>query len=95
MNDKDINAVVVGGVGIKKSNGGTQYYQQDRVYAGEVTISLSTSFNPYYVTKTDELSEVGTLNGGKWDRLIESSRRIYDSRAIAPAVVTQGGAIKK
>ena len=32
-------AEVVGGVGKKKSNGGTQYYQQDRVYQGDVELS--------------------------------------------------------
>lgn len=26
---------VIGGVGEKKSNGGTQYYQQDRVYTSD------------------------------------------------------------
>ena len=28
-------AVVLGGLGEKKSNGGTQYYQQDRVYSSD------------------------------------------------------------
>jgi len=39
---------VVGGIGEKKSNGGRQYYQQDRIYDDNVAISLATSFNPYY-----------------------------------------------
>ena len=29
------NAILLGGVGEKKSNGGTQYYQQDRVYSSD------------------------------------------------------------
>lgn len=40
---------VVGGIGEKKSNGGKQWYQQDRVYDNEIAISVTTSFNPNYV----------------------------------------------
>jgi DNA (cytosine-5)-methyltransferase 1 len=39
---------VLGGVGEKLSNGGTQWYQQDRIYDDNVAISVTTSFNPYY-----------------------------------------------
>ena len=39
---------VLGGLGEKKSNGGTQWYQQDRIYDDNVAISVTTSFNPYY-----------------------------------------------
>ena len=31
----EIKPVLVGGIGVKKSNGGTQYYQQDRIYDSE------------------------------------------------------------
>jgi len=41
---------VVGGIGEKKSNGGTQWYQQDRIYDGDCAISLATGFNPYHNT---------------------------------------------
>lgn len=40
---------VIGGVGEKKSNGGTQYYQQDRIYDNNIAISVTTAFNPYYL----------------------------------------------
>lgn len=43
---------VVGGVGEKKSNGGTQWYQQDRIYDDQLAISVTTSANPYYTTST-------------------------------------------
>jgi len=39
---------VIGGIGEKKSNGGTQYYQQDKIYDDNVAISITTAFNPYY-----------------------------------------------
>lgn len=41
-------AKVIGGIGEKKSNKGTQWYQQDRIYEGNVAISIATSCNPYY-----------------------------------------------
>lgn len=42
---------VVGGIGGKKSNGGKQWYQQDRIYDGDnIAISVTTGFNPYYTT---------------------------------------------
>ena len=58
-----IKPKVIGGIGEKKSNGGTQWYQQDRVYDNKIAISVCTSFNPYYISK----NKVGEnmLRGGK------------------------------
>ena len=39
---------VLGGIGEKKSNGGTQWYQQDRIYDNKIAISVTTAFLPYY-----------------------------------------------
>jgi len=39
---------VLGGIGEKKSNGGTQWYQQDRIYDNNIGLSLSTTAQPYY-----------------------------------------------
>lgn len=42
---------LVGGIGEKKSNNGTQYYQQDRVYDSEniaLCQSANEGFNPWY-----------------------------------------------
>ena len=44
-------AQVLCGIGEKKSNNGTQYYQQDRIYDDSVAIAVTTSFNPYYIEK--------------------------------------------
>ena len=44
---------VLGGIGEKKSNGGTQWYQQDRIYDDNIAISVTTSFNPYYLIKSN------------------------------------------
>lgn len=41
----DIQPVMLGGLGEKVSNGGTQYYNQDRVYdSRSVSITISTVF---------------------------------------------------
>ena len=40
---------VIAGIGEKKSNGGKQWYQQDRIYDDKVAISVTTAFNPYYM----------------------------------------------
>lgn len=42
---------VIGGIGEKKSNGGKQWYQQDRVDDDGVAISVTTGFQPYYATQ--------------------------------------------
>lgn len=42
---------VIGGIGEKKSNGGKQWYQQDRIYDNEVAMSVTTGFLPYYKTE--------------------------------------------
>ena len=43
----------IGGIGEKKSNGGTQWYQQDRIYDDNIAISVTTTCNPYYAIKTN------------------------------------------
>lgn len=47
-------AIVVGGVGRKVSNGGTQYYMQDRIYYGDIAVSIPTGFHPYYLVKEEK-----------------------------------------
>ena len=39
---------VLGGIGEKDSNNGTQWKQQNRIYDDKVAISVCTAFNPYY-----------------------------------------------
>jgi len=43
----DIEPVMLGGLGEKVSNGGTQYYNQDRVYSSDtVSVTVSTVLHP-------------------------------------------------
>ena len=42
---------VLGGIGEKKSNRGSQWYQQDRFYDDNLAISVTTRLNPYYAVE--------------------------------------------
>lgn len=39
---------LLGGIGERKSNGGTQWYQQDRIFDDSIAMALTTVCNPYY-----------------------------------------------
>lgn len=38
-----------------------------------------------------DLMQAGTLAGGKWDKLHDISRRVYDENGICPTIHTSGG----
>ena len=44
----NLGVCVIGGIGEKKSNGGTQWYQQDRIYDNNISPTLTSTANPYY-----------------------------------------------
>ena len=45
---------VIGGIGEKNCNKGTQWHEQDRVYDNKVATSIPTGFHPYYVDNERE-----------------------------------------
>lgn len=47
-NNRVVEPQVIGGIGEKKSNGGRQWYLQDRIYDNNLATSVTTAFNPYY-----------------------------------------------
>ena len=47
-NDVCTTPQVLGGIGEKDSNNNTQWKQQNRIYNDNVSISVTTSYNPYY-----------------------------------------------
>lgn len=64
MENKSLSYVVGGMSDEKKSNGGTQYYMQDRVYLmRDLALSITTSFNPYYLIKENIKDENKTTRG--------------------------------
>lgn len=52
---------VLGGIGEKKSNSGTQWYQQDRIYDNKVALSIATCCQPYYLTTRERESDTMNL----------------------------------
>jgi len=53
MNKND-EIKVIGGIGQKKSNGGTQFYNQNRIYDNKIATAIPTSFQPYYLDNEGE-----------------------------------------
>lgn len=66
----EIAPKVVGGIGEKKSNGGKQWYQQDRIYDDKVAISVTTAFNPYYATNQSQELRIRKLTPKECWRLM-------------------------
>ena len=52
---------VLGGIGEKKSNSGTQWYQQDRIYDNKMALSIATCCQPYYLTARERESDTMNL----------------------------------
>ena len=52
---------VIGGIGEKKSNCGTQFYQQDRVYDNKVALSIATCCQPYYLESRKDIEREMSL----------------------------------
>ena len=46
---------LIGGIGEKKSNGGTQWYQKDRIYDDKVATCITTNSNPYYAIEEGKI----------------------------------------
>lgn len=92
---------LVGGIG--EINFGKQYRQGNRVYDAEKTAMCllsqpvgNTGGHSYlYAVKEEkapnELQLFANLSGGKWDKIHESARRVYEEDGIAPTIPTCGG----
>lgn len=70
---------VIGGIGEKKSNGGTQWYQQDRVYDNNMAMSVTTVCHPYYKVEEPQINVVGNYSPSGHD-----ASRIVDTNGLAP-----------
>lgn len=83
---------LVSGLGEKVSNGGTQYYNQDRVYdSNGVAVAVATSFQPnYLVEKTEGIcntltTQIGNLSMRSGIKIIEKDRLIQLGNCTANA----------
>jgi site-specific DNA-cytosine methylase len=99
----DIKPKVLGGIGEKKSNGGKQWYQQDRIYDDNIAISVTTAFNPYYLIRQDNIPIIKKGNNMNEDKKINvignyspsgyDASRIVDNQGIAPTVKENHGTV--
>ena len=73
-NHGTVTAVVepnlLGGIGEKKSNGGTQHYQQDRIYDDTLATSVLTERNPYYAVPKEQSLRIRKLTPKECWRLM-------------------------
>ena len=61
-----------------------KYYLSDKVL-DNIQVTDRASKNQ------ESCIQVGTLTGDKWDKMIDSSRRVYSDEGISPTVHTCGG----
>ena len=73
-NHGTVTAVVepnlLGGIGEKKSNGGTQHYQQNRIYDDTLATSVLTERNPYYAVPKEQSLRIRKLTPKECWRLM-------------------------
>lgn len=62
---------LIGGIGEKKSNNGTQHYRQDRIYDDKLSASVTTTLNPYYAVAMRGRKD----DTGKYQQKVEMSDR--------------------
>lgn len=86
---------VIGGIGEKKSNGGRQWYLQDRIYDNNIATSVTTAFNPFY--KVEEPQErffkqaLETLaeNDCSAGDTVDAYNKKVNSSGISPTITTR------
>ena len=104
--NKDIKPELVGGIGEKKSNGGTQFYQQDRVYSSESIAMAHPAQIPggnykYTVEDTHQMTideflpikEAEIITVGNYSPSSHNASRVVDSEGIAPTVMENHGTV--
>lgn len=98
-------AKCVGGIGEKKSNGGTQYFQQDRVYKGDLALAIPAQIpqgSYKYVVKEDAIeikqaTKGGSIKckvGGIFDASFPNSAtrcgRVQEGGDVTPTITANG-----
>ena len=90
VNDMSVECIC--GVGEKRSNNGTQWYQQDRIYQGDESISVTTTCNPYYVVKENKMEkDINVI--GNYSPSGHNASRIVDSKGLSPTVMENHGTV--
>lgn len=84
---------VIGGVGEKKSNGGTQFYQQDRVYSGDGIAMCHPANLPngsymYAFSENGQGEYLGTFEYTKSDNFMQGKSRLKENNEIIETIQT-------
>lgn len=82
-------ARVIGGLGEKKSNNGSQYFQQDRVYMGDIALCIPANLpgGSYKYMVNDKSKDIKVV-GNIYDETNKTmaAGRVYDTDGIAPVL---------
>lgn len=81
-------------VGTTKPECATRQGQRDWVYSENSIMGTLTATDykqPKQILETNRCIQVGSLSGGKWDKIYESARRYYSTDGISPTIHTCGG----
>ena len=82
---------VITGIGEKKSNNGTQWYQQDRIYDNNIAITITTDTPPYYVAGGAGIMNkecVGTYQFSKSDNFMKGRDRFQEGKNTSDTLQT-------
>lgn len=82
---------VIGGVGEKKSNGGTQFYQQDRIYSGDGIAMCHPANLPngsymYAFSENGQGEYLGTFEYTKSDNFMQGKSRLKENNEIIETI---------
>ena len=85
--DFDLKQVkLLGGIGEKDSNGGTQWKNQNRIYSSSSSSpSIETCFHPFISLDDEKVKKIGGLYGN------HQAGSIFDDNGISPTLDTMGG----
>lgn len=92
-NLEGMNPKCLGGFGEQNSNGGTQFYQQDRIYDSHTVATSLTNDLPggsnYYTIDVDSSNQIGHIETENRDN--PQRHRVYDVNKAGPTLNTYGG----
>lgn len=69
--------------------------RESRIIAKTITTKAGQRVTDNFIIEWEETpmrcKEVGSLSGGRWDKMYEQSRRVYDPEGLSPTIHTCGG----
>lgn len=78
-----ISVKVLGGIGKKKSNSGTQWYQQDRIYDNKISMTVTKTFQPNYLVEENKQLRIRKLTPKECFKLMGVKPKDYEKVTIS------------